>query len=699
MKKRILVLLCIVFSLVFVSFSNNFSFANQTEEIDYTESLENFDNPERGFYRTYFYNFLVDNNRLVTAGLGANLIHLRLNLGNFSKAVNNNADLALTTDMLNTFDAILKTVKKNGGSVIIRFAYDGFNGKKNLEPSLDMILTHIKQISPVLAENKDVISYVELGFFGPFGEMHSSDICNYKNVSLALDTILENTPDEIKVGVRHPGYYTAWAKVDRDKLNENITIKGTKEYRVGIFNDGYLGSLNDLGTFKNREIETSWISNQATHTLYGGEAVDNYDKVAINTVDYIAKEGFVTHTTYLNYEWNQKTHNAWRNQIYNGIDSVYKGQNGYLYVENHLGYRYVLRSSKINPKNKKLNINLDIENVGFANMINSKVVSFILKNEDTIYEIPTDLDVTTWMSQKTTPLNITLPLNDQIKEGNWQVYLRISKYGDYLTDNNYQTVRLANNNIWHEDLGANYVGQVNITSEDLVEETPEVPTTPEINNPVVEEENTATNNNTNNTNNSQKENTNTNYNKNNKNNNNKTNNSNKNTVQNNSVPSKSFRLKIYTMDKSNNQQISQVNLTLRTKNGENIFTWVSNNAPFYVYDLTSGDYEIIANNSSSLNYESEKEVLEFTIKETDNVEREIVYYLENKNNNVQNNTEVNREDNPVNSTKNENNSNNTNDANTISNEKQSWYVYLIYYIGLWIVIYIVVVILKKRKKK
>ena len=69
MKKRILVLLCIVFSLVFVSFSNNFSFANQTEEIDYTESLENFDNPERGFYRTYFYNFLVDNNRLVTAGL------------------------------------------------------------------------------------------------------------------------------------------------------------------------------------------------------------------------------------------------------------------------------------------------------------------------------------------------------------------------------------------------------------------------------------------------------------------------------------------------------------------------------------------------------------------------------------------------------------------------------------------------------
>ena len=248
MKKYSWIIISILLILGFAYLNIHVSFASQQEEIDYTESLENFDNPERGFYKTYFYNFLVENNRLIEQGLKANLIHLRLNIGNFSKAVNQKEDLELTPDMLNTLDQILKTIKKNGGSVIIRFAYDGFNGKKNLEPKLEMILTHIKQISAVLSNNKDVISYVELGFFGPFGEMHSSEICNYENVALALDTFLDNTPDEIKVGVRHPGYYASWANVNRENLNENISLKGTKQYRVGLFNDGYLGSLSDLGS-------------------------------------------------------------------------------------------------------------------------------------------------------------------------------------------------------------------------------------------------------------------------------------------------------------------------------------------------------------------------------------------------------------------------------------------------------------------
>lgn len=482
MKKTIQRFICSFLAVLFCI--GNISFSSATEEstledINYTESLETFTNPERGFYKTFGYNFKTEGNVAPTKSrLNGNLIHLRLSLGAFSKAVNSEADLELTEDMLNTFDTMLKTIKENGGTAIVRFAYDNFNGTKNLEPSLEMILRHIDQLSPIFYENKDVISYIELGFFGPWGEMHSSDICTYENVSLAIDAMLKSAPTEITIGVRHPGYYTAWKEIDRNTLNEDISEKGTDAYRVGLFNDGYLGSESDLGTFKNREIETAWLSNQARHTFYGGEVVASFGKKDFNTTEYISQEGFITHTTYLNAEWNQSVINKWKEEIYNGEDKLYQGQTGYNYISNHLGYRFVVRESYIDDvaKNEELQLNLKIENVGFANVINQKQVSIVLEKDGQLYEIKTNIDVTTWNSKETTDIPISITLPENISLGEWNVYVRVSKYGDLETDNHYQVIRFANQDIWNEEIGANYIGNVMIS--EAKEEIPEEVETP-----------------------------------------------------------------------------------------------------------------------------------------------------------------------------------------------------------------------------
>lgn len=269
MIKKLTIIAIIIFIVIF-----NFTISSAvTEKIDYTETLENFNNPERGFYDFYYYNFKQSDNTINEKSLNKNLMHLRLGIGAFSKAVNKEKDIEFSEDMLNAFSKMLKSIKANGGTAIIRFAYDNFQGTKNLEPSLDMILHHIEQLKPVLEENQDAISYIELGFFGPWGEMHSSSICTVENVSKAIDAMLISAPEKIKIGVRQPKYYVAWAGVEREKLNEDITVEGMPSYRVGLFNDGYLGSESDLGTFKNREIEISWLEKQALHTLYGGEVV------------------------------------------------------------------------------------------------------------------------------------------------------------------------------------------------------------------------------------------------------------------------------------------------------------------------------------------------------------------------------------------------------------------------------------------
>lgn len=445
------------------------------ENIDYTESIETFNNPERGFYKPLRYDFKVEGNKVPNnRNLSGNLMHLRLGIGAFSGKVNNDKDLELSEDMLNTLDQMLKTIKANGGTAIVRFAYDNFAGTKDLEPSLDMIYTHIEQICEVLKNNSEVVAYLEHGFFGPWGEMHSSKVSSTENVSKSLDMMLDMLPESITIGVRTPNYYAKWLDIKRAELDKNISTKGMKSYRVGLFNDGYLGSSSDLGTFSNRAIEVAWLENQARHTFYGGEVVGNYQTTGnrINTSYYMAEEAFKTHTTYINSEYNVNVINSWKDEIYNGSDPVYQNQTGYLYIANHLGYRFVLKKSVIDDTylNSKLNINLAINNVGFANLIKNKKVTFVLSNGSKTYEILTNVDPTIWNSNETSNVSISVDLPKELTVGKWEVYLRISQYGDYQNDNNYLTVRLANNNIWNEELGANYIGDVEITNKPIIEE-------------------------------------------------------------------------------------------------------------------------------------------------------------------------------------------------------------------------------------
>lgn len=437
----------------------------ETSDIDYTETLDVIENPERGFYTPVALYMKKDKN--VDISPKEKLIHLRVGIGEFSGKMNaENKDIEFSENMITCLNETLENIKKKNGNVIIRFAYDNFEGIDDAEPSLDMILKHIAQLTPVFNTNKDVISYVELGFFGPWGEMHTSKICTTENVSKAIDEMLKATPKSMKIGVRTPEYYAAWKNINRNELDKDISGKDTDSYRIGIYNDGYLGSESDLGTFENREIEISWLEEQAKHTLYGGEVVANRAiGTALNTVEYISKEGFRTHTSYLNSKWNNTVLDNWKNEIYNGEDELYKGQNGYLYVENHLGYRFVLKQSKLTNKlyeSGEFKTDLKVENVGFGNLVNDKKVTIVFEKDGIYYEIPTNIDPTTWDSKKITDINIKTTLPENIGIGEWKVYLRISRFGNLNNDNNYNCIRFANKDIWNQDIGANYIGKIEV---------------------------------------------------------------------------------------------------------------------------------------------------------------------------------------------------------------------------------------------
>lgn len=471
------------------------------QDLNYTDALENIENPHIGFYRPVSKHFTADGN--APSNTWGNITHLRMDISEFSSNAVISIDKKtedtlygvskpLTQDMLDAFEGMLDDVRKRGHSAIVRFAYDPwYNGTKNCDPDQSVILTHLKQLAEVYSRNTDVITYVELGMYGSWGEMHSSANGTNANIAEALQTLLEATPPEIKIGVRRPDIVAYWLKItdgndysgfdiDSEKFQQALAEKKDTIYRVGMYNDGYLGSDSDLGTIGmgasghklTREMMVKWLEKYSQHTPYGGELVaNNNGENPINTPEYLSVEGFRTHTSYLNYEWHQPTILGWKDMIFNGNDEEYSGCDGYTYVANHLGYRFILRKSMLPDsvaQNEKFPITLRIVNMGFANLTKKKKVSFILSGENHKYEIfPNDeIDPRNWLSRISDETTTSITLPNDVEIGKYQLYMRISELGDFTKDNNLYCIQFGNpSSQYNSDLGANLIGELEVTQK------------------------------------------------------------------------------------------------------------------------------------------------------------------------------------------------------------------------------------------
>jgi hypothetical protein len=216
-----------------------------------------------------------------------------------------------------------------------------------------------------------------------------------------------------------------------------------------------------------REMMVQWLETYSQHTPYGGELVANYNgDDPINTPAYLAQEGFRTHTSYLNYEWHQPTILGWKEITFEGDDPEYNGKDGYTYVENHLGYRFILRSATIDtasPTGKGIDVTLGIENVGFGNLTRQAIVSFIFKGEAESHEVlpESPIDPMAWLSRDTTTLSTHLEIPQEMEEGTYELFIRVSEYGDHKSDKNYHCIQFGNPSAQYDAaLGANKIGRL-----------------------------------------------------------------------------------------------------------------------------------------------------------------------------------------------------------------------------------------------
>ncbi len=508
------------------------------QNLDYTDHLQELHNPARG--TTHHKGFYLRPGK--TLDLKSNgtvyndFMRFLIDLGGFSsnaweKDANGNkvsrgVSQPLDEVSLNNVRSALDSLRRRGGACTIRASYD-IDCRGSQDPDVETTLIHTKQLAELYSDYEDVIHFVELGMFGTCGEMTTGGQDNHAK---ALQTFLENSSDGIKVGVRSPQVVALWMglkdpystwyvfpdfRAGSERFQDSTRSERYAKYmdRVGLYNDGYLGSDNDLGTFGagepypiSRENVISWMEEFGVAVPYGGDFVCNYNpetRPPLNTAEYLSYEGFRTHTSYIGGSMAGQCYNFMDTTIFVGFDPEYSGKvKGREYVRDHLGYRFVLRKSVLSDSaavGDKLQLKLNIQNVGFANNLTASKATLILKQVagESAIEIPLKFDPRKLFSRKLKMMesknptglwtgknfadlyDAENPVFDGVNEisesvalpadlalGEYKAYLRISHYGDFKTDKNFHVIQFANDSTYFDkETGSNYIGKFEFVEE------------------------------------------------------------------------------------------------------------------------------------------------------------------------------------------------------------------------------------------
>lgn len=450
--------------------------------ISYTETVETIQNPGAG-YTSCVWAACKPGSTPTYSPTGSLILFL-IDIGAFSCGVNgvkaedgtytDGTDYDLDETFFSSWKQTFENCRKNGCMIALRFRYDAL-GKSNPEPAtFEQILHHIDQIkeSGLLEEYKDIIAYVESGFVGAWGEQHSGRFTSTEYKAKLLDAMLKCVPSPIPVTVRTPDTFAKWYGIERSELADFYPEPGSEAARVGMYDDGYMGSNSDLGTYANREAETEWLSHQTLTSYFGGEFSGNLEfaqKYDTYLPENAIPEMYKTHLSYI----NANIFALYNNYIFGescdveGVDnSAYYGQTVRQFIRDHLGYRFVLRKSELSKtvtQGGQLELHFKVENTGFANPIPDQKAELLLERGGRFIRTEVDIDSNKWYSCSIADETLKIKLPDSFPEGEWNAYLKLSVGNNTIDQIGMRSVRFANEGVWNGGIGANYLGTFTVS--------------------------------------------------------------------------------------------------------------------------------------------------------------------------------------------------------------------------------------------
>ena len=208
-----------------------------------------------------------------------------------------------------------------------------------------------------------------------------------------------------------------------------------------------------MGTYQNRERDINFLSSQNSHLPFGGEVT--VPDSPLHNIETCLPEMNKIHLSYLNIEWDNRVIEKWKNSYYTqdcGTDKQYYGKSAFVYIQNRLGYRFVLKNSEFaySDSSEELNVRLTLQNVGFGNLNKKKRAKLIFTDRTGAVAHIADIGEISGDDE------LSFKVEHRLESGKYDVYLRI--YGEELQGVPLYCVKFANDGLWNDELKANRIG-------------------------------------------------------------------------------------------------------------------------------------------------------------------------------------------------------------------------------------------------
>ena len=437
--------------------------------VDYQPSDATIANPQRGFYHHTETHYRADGSGYTPLD-GATLAGYRdegitqvLRVFYLEKFA---ATPQLDPAWLALVQADYDTARAAGVSVITRFAY--VQGGTLLPPygdaPLDVVLSHISQLGPILRQNADVIPVVQNGFVGVWGEGYYTDHfvadpanpgvvteADWAKRSAVTEALLAELPANRGVQVRTMKSKQELLGVPAgagSAVTPEQAFTDTPVARIGHHNDCFLAAPDDWGTFLSDpiELDQQYLEADSRYVPVGGETC-NVNPPRSQWASASAEMARY-HYSYLNRDYNQEVLNSW-------------GAAGITETAQRLGYRFVLESSTVTPQADGSSlVSVTVRNDGWAAPYTPRDAVLRLTGTSGAVDVRFDAgsDARTWLPGTTTTLTATVD-RGTLAAGAYDAALALPSPDTATADDPRFAVQTANTGTWDAAAGVNRLGQ------------------------------------------------------------------------------------------------------------------------------------------------------------------------------------------------------------------------------------------------
>jgi hypothetical protein len=410
-------------------------------------------NPERGFYHYTSSGSSGGYNLLSTSTLTGyrtsediTVIQRQFFLIDFISGT----DISTTylTNMQTDFDRI----RTAGLKVIARFTYTS-NSAAVYQPTKTQILSHIDQLTSVVNTNKDVISSIQIGFIGRYGEWYYTGSAEFgdDNYLLWTSTQYDNRRDVVDHALNQ---FDSTIPIQIRAVYYKETLYPLGNPRIGFYNDAFLNKDGDGGTFlvsgaggTPSATQISVFQIASLTAPISGETNGTNSAVPTRTFGPNAKIELDF------YNWSLVNRD-----YFPFIIASWTASGDYNIIARDLGYRFQLNSSTFTKTGTNMNVLINLTNIGYANSFKSRSAYIVFKNNSTsaTYSYPITTDVNTWYSNVI--LNQTFSISS-LASGTYSSYIWLPDNNPTLSTRPEYSIRFSNTGTWDSLTGYNNLNQ------------------------------------------------------------------------------------------------------------------------------------------------------------------------------------------------------------------------------------------------